>query len=59
MSKIKEYNRQQEMYDLGFGYYTSSSKNRETREFESSFLKDLENDSEYSDCAKYIENNLH
>lgn len=59
MSKIKEYNRQQEMYDLGFGDYTSSSKNRETREFESSFLKDLENDSEYSDCAKYIENNLH
>ena len=58
MSKIREYNNQSELYDLGFGDYSGSSKNKETRAWEASFLNDLEQKSEYKECAEAIKNNL-
>ena len=58
MFKIREYNNQSELYDLGFGDYSGSSKNRETRDWEAGFLNDLEQKSEYKECAEAIKNNL-
>ncbi len=58
MSKIKEYNNHQEINDLGFGDYTGGIENLATRKYRSEFLKDLETNSEYQDCAKMIQNNL-
>ena len=58
MSKIKEYNNHQEVNDLGFGDYTGGIENLATRKYRSEFLKDLETNSEYQDCAKMIQNNL-
>ena len=58
MSKIREYNNQSELYDLGFGDYSGSSKNKETRDWEAGFLDDLEQKSEYKECAEAIKNNL-
>ena len=56
--KIKEYNNHQEVNDLGFGDYTGGIENLATRKYRSEFLKDLETNSEYQDCAKMIKNNL-
>lgn len=58
MSKIREYNNQSELYDLGFGDYSGSSKNKETRDWQAGFLDDLEQKSEYKECADAIKNNL-
>lgn len=43
MTRIKAYNDQQELNDLGFGDYTLGSINKESREYKSQFLQDLEN----------------
>lgn len=58
MAKIKEYNDQQELNDLGFGDYTLGSISKESREYQSKFLKDLEENSEYASCQKAITNQL-
>lgn len=52
MAKIKEYNDQQELNDLGFGDYTGGIENVKTREYRSQFLKDLEESSEYAVCRE-------
>ena len=52
MAKIKEYNNQQELNDLGFGDYTGGIENVKTREYRSQFLKDLEESSEYAVCRE-------
>ncbi len=52
MSKIKAYNDQQEINDLGFGDYTGGIENKQTREYRSQFLKDLEESSEYAVCRQ-------
>lgn len=58
MAKIKEYNDQQELNDLGFGDYTLGSISKESREYQSKFLKDLEDNPEYASCQKAITNQL-
>ena len=58
MAKIKEYNDQQELNDLGFGDYTLGSISKESRDYQSKFLKDLEENSEYASCQKAITNQL-
>lgn len=59
MAKIKAYNNQQELNDLGFGDYTGGIENVKTREYRSQFLKDLEESSEYAVCReKPITNQL-
>lgn len=52
MAKIKAYNDQQELNDLGFGDYTGGIENVKTREYRSQFLKDLEESSEYAVCRE-------
>ena len=58
MAKIKEYNDQQELNDLGFGDYTLGSISKESRDYQSKFLKDLEENPEYASCQKAITNQL-
>lgn len=58
ISKIKEYNRQLEISDLGFGDYGDGAENSATRAYKSAFLQALEEDPSYNSCAQSIKNNL-
>ena len=50
MNAIKTYNKNQEIIDLGFGDYSASSISKESREYKSQFLADIQSNSEYSSC---------
>ena len=50
MNAIKTYNKNQELIDLGFGDYSASSISKESREYKSQFLADIQSNSEYSSC---------
>lgn len=50
MNAIKTYNKNQELIDLGFGDYSASSISKESREYKSQFLIDIQSNSEYSSC---------
>lgn len=50
MNAIKAYNKNQEIIDLGFGDYSASSISKESREYKSQFLADIQSKSEYSSC---------